>query len=176
MTDKQKEYIFGGGAQPLDACLRVKWHTHMGGLAGVQKAIADKTIPDAILAIINYKTDGSLSWRTNLTEQEASDAITAFKDVLNVGDKKDPTATLKAFWAFCNQIGVSKDDVHMFYRVPLDDGALKDYVKERAGDLKTTQMAVWSLMRTEVEKAHAENKLHVAPEETAGQPADIPFG
>lgn len=181
MTARQKEYLFGGGKAPLDSALAVRYLGLAGGSKGMQAKLDDNSLPAAVAACVRFQSDGRLSWAGDITEELARDLIECLKGELGVGETGEGTARA-AFWALCNELGVPKDAAHMFFRVPQEDGELAKYVAARAKRLKTTQAAVWKIMRSQVEKAvEFDSLMKGAPDEAepaalaVSDPADVPF-
>lgn len=85
MTENQKAYLFGGGkvTDPLAS----RWYNKVGGKDGVEALLESGELHPAIVDAIQYKPDGSLSWRGALTMDEASALMDAFKDALGIKSK-----------------------------------------------------------------------------------------
>lgn len=189
MSQPQKEYLFGGGKTPLDQALAPKWLIKVGGIQGAAKLMEANEMPAAVVDVIKYTADGRLVWAGNISMVQAKALIECLKEELGVKERGDATAR-SAFWAKCNELGVDHDNAHMFFRVPIDEGELSKYVQAKAKRLKTTQTAVWGMMRTQIEQAVEHDTLrNGAPDEPSTQapkaqeapdgdpgPTDIPFG
>ena len=73
-----------------------------------------------------------------------------------------------AFWATAKELGLSREEVHAFWDLPPDEGALKGYAEARSAALGHTLMETVSLMTTGLADIAAAKAEPAPPSDEAG--------